>query len=118
MGIFCVGAAVLRATTVSAPSDAAAASPRLREEAFRWITTAEPEMRATAMEHFPADDWSRSDDFHASERAKAHEFATSRGVSRAEVWRAFDDGLRERWPLPPGVILEATVPPCRPRPLY
>jgi hypothetical protein len=110
--------AVVRAATSPVFADAQPVPEELRLEAFRFVAAEEPAMRAKAMETFPADPWSQDDDFHASESSRVNAFASDHSVSRAHVWRAFDDGMREGWPVPEGVRLRATVAPCRPRALY
>ena len=118
VGILCCGVALARAVRVPAPEDAPPLPDAAREEAFRYVLGEERALRDKAMESFIADAWSQDDDFHASERTRVHDFAAQRGVSRDSVWRAVDDGIRERWPLPGGGEVRPTVAPCRPRPIY
>jgi hypothetical protein len=109
--------AVVRAATAPAPSGDALAEKQW-PAAFRAIASKEKEMRESAIEQFPSDAWSQDDTFHATERTHAHALAAQRRISRAQVWRAFDEGMRARWPVPGGIPLRASVAPCRPRPIY
>ncbi len=116
-GLALVGVAVGRALTAPVPPDAAPMPAGVADEAYRFVASEETVMREKAMANFLADPWSQDDDFHASERGRAFDFAASHKVRRSDVLRAIDDGLRSGWPLPNGVRPRATVPPCRPRPL-
>ena len=118
-----VGAAALvvgvwRASTAEAPSEPSGWSNGLSVAAFEWVAVEETPMRERAKANFPADAWSQGDDFHASERGRALEFARRHGVHRQRVLDAFDRGLRAHWPVPDGGgPLAVSVAPCRPRPL-
>jgi hypothetical protein len=113
-----VTVAVVRAATAPLPPDGVAASAEVRRAVFSEIAAEEPEMRAKAAHNFPGDTWSQDDDFHHSEQARARVVAVDRGTRLSDVMRALDEGMREEWPLPPGIVLKPGVPPCRPRLTY
>jgi hypothetical protein len=113
-----IGVALGRALTSPGPADARPLPQAMRLDAYRWIAGHEQAMRDHAMADYPADAWSQDDHFHSSERERANQFASTHRVRRQDVFRAFDDGMRERWPVPDAGVVRATVPPCRPRAIY
>jgi hypothetical protein len=114
---FCV-VALWRATTPAPPSSADAATEQVRRAIFAEVARQEPSMRAEAAHQFPGDAWSQDDDFHQREQKEARNAANRYHVRLGDALRALDDGLRDRWPLPAGVVMRPGVPPCRPRLTY
>lgn len=119
----CAGAALIAlawgvAATAPAPNDGLPISPALSVEAFRTLTSVEQAAREKAMDGFPNDPWSQSDDFQSSERDRVNDFANKHQLRRQEIFRALDEGLRASRPLlDGGVAPPSSVPRCRPRPL-
>ncbi len=116
-GALCVAAVTV---DLSAPRIEAApeASSDAKKHAFYMLASEEAFMRKGAAKSFPTDPWSQDDDFHNREFRRLQALATSDHVSVTSMLRAIDDGARERWPQAPGSVLDETVPPCRPRPIY
>jgi hypothetical protein len=121
VGWVVLGAAVATAVVVAARVPASRASFRADEATrrafFDAAARAEPGMRARAADGFPGDIWSQDDDFHNAEQRLAGDLAARHGAGVADVLRAIDEGLRERWPVA-GPPPRTTVPPCHPRPEY
>lgn len=107
-----------RALTASVPPQPPAADDAQRREAFRYVASDEAAERREAAKTFPTDLWSRDDDFHQREAAKARDWARTHHVRFGDALSAVDQGLRERWPSGSPTPLVATVPPCRPRAIY
>ena len=118
VGLALITLAVTRAATVPAPRDHPKLQPTGQVEAFQWMATHEQALRDLAMADYPADPWSQDDHFHGSERERANTFAASQRVRRQDVFQALDEGIRAGWSAPDAGTLRATVPPCRPRPMY
>ena len=79
---------------------------------------AEPPPADVAEKTFPTDLWSRDDDFHQREAARARDWARTHHMRVGDALSAIDEGLREHWPSGSPTPLVATVPPCRPRAIY
>lgn len=97
-----------------------AAAPKVltllhQRQLYREFAAAEPSMRAAAAANFPGDAWSQDDDFHNREQALLRHVALREKVSVTELLMWLDRGMRERWPLPEGVVVRPTAAPCRPR---
>jgi hypothetical protein len=107
-----------RALTSSVPPPLPPADEAQRREAFRFVASDEAAERHEAAKTFPTDLWSRDDDFHQREAARAREWARTHRVRFADALLGIDEGLRERWPTGSPTPLVATVPPCRPRAIY
>jgi len=117
------GLAVLRAVTADNATPTWRADPAARRAIFQALAVGEQKARADAARAFPGDPWSADDDFHNHEQRRAHLIAAERGLGLADVLRAIDEGLHDEGlhEHPPSVTREpliATVPPCRPRPVY
>ncbi len=89
----------------------------------RFIATAiaaeEPAWRNKSEESFPGDHWSQRDDFHAQERDKAKELASSQKLPIEQVLRAIDEDVRASHRA--GTAADprgAKAVPCKPRPVY
>lgn len=107
---------MLRVITAPAPRPGQEMTPLLAQKTWLAFAAREPEFRASAAEHFPSDEWSQDDDFFASERGWVISWAERHDVRRQAVFAAIDQGLRQRWPLPPSVPWpSAQVAPCSPR---
>ncbi|WP_224372673.1 hypothetical protein [Hyalangium versicolor] len=119
LGVVCVAtAAVLAATTGKLP-EPRPMNDEQAQDAYRTVVGQERTMREKAMSNFLADRWSQDDDFASAERGAVSQYAASHDVSRQDVFRAIDRGLREDWSLPPGSQEpRVSVAPCRPRPIY
>ncbi len=116
-GLLCA-AAVAVAVDSERPPVPPPLTEALEREAWVFVASEEQTMRDAAKIDFPGDAWSQDDHFFGSVAHKVHEFAGSHNASRWSVWRAVDRGMREKWPLPVGKTVRATVVPCRPRPIY
>ena len=112
------GAAVLRVVTAHNATPAWRANAAARRAIFEALAPGEASARTDAAGAFPGDPWSADDDFHNHERRAAQSIAAERGFGVADVLRAIDEGLRDHLPSAPREPLIATVPPCRPRPVY
>ena len=75
-------------------------------------------MRRDAAKKFPTDFWSQDDDFHQSELKRAKSVAAEHGVRLGDALSPVDEGMREGWPQPLGIVMRTTVPPCQPRAIY
>jgi len=111
-----LAAALVRALTASSAAAAPSISPELSKRAYADIVSREPEMRREAALKFAGDPWSADDDFHQREQDAVRGFAGRENVPIADVARAVDDGMHEKWPA--AAIPTAQVPPCRPRLMY
>jgi hypothetical protein len=107
-----------RALTARVPSRLPPADEALKREVFGYVASDEARERQEAAEAFPCDLWSRDDDFHERETRRARDWARSHRVRFEDALSAIDEGLRERWPSGNPTPPLATVPPCRPRPIY
>lgn len=116
LGVLAVGS--VRAATAEPPQPRAHLGDDGRRQVFEKLASLEPTQRMAAARKFAGDAWSQDDDFHAVQMQAARGIARRRGVSLGQVLRALDDGMREGWPVPGGVQMKTTVPPCRPRPVY
>lgn len=94
------------------------ASPELKKNAFWAMASDERKMRRDAAHDFPADAWSQDDAFHNFEFKRARDIANDKKMSLEDVLSAIDEGMREHWPRPRGVVMNSSVPPCRPRPIH
>ena len=110
--------AIVRAATAPGLPSQPAAAEAQRREVFVVIAGEERKMRQMAAKDFPADPWSQDDAFHNLEFKRAKTLAGERSMRLADVLRAIDEGMRERWPRPLDVWLNPSVPPCRPRPIH
>ena len=113
----CVAAVALSATAPQL-KPAAEASEEQQQSAWYSVASDEPSLRKSAAKSFPTDPWSQDDDFHNQEFRRAQGFASSNTISVGSVLRAIDEGMRRHWPHAPTAETRATVPPCRPRPIY
>jgi hypothetical protein len=95
-----------------------AAAQELKKNAFWAMAADERKMRRDAAHDFPADAWSQDDAFHNFEFKRARDIAGDKKMSLEDVLSAIDEGMRERWPRPRGVVMNPSVPPCRPRPIH
>jgi hypothetical protein len=110
--------AVGRAVTAAPPPRAPDSDDALLHRAFSAVASEETKMRHESAKTFPTDPWSRDDDFHRREGDKVRDWAGTHRVSRGDVYRAMDEGIRAHWPQANGAPLVVTVPPCRPRAIY
>jgi hypothetical protein len=110
--------ALARALTASPVPNFAVADPATRRAMFSAIAADETKMRRDAAKKFPTDLWSQDDDFHQSELKRAKAVAAEHGVRLGDALSAIDEGMREHWPLAPGIPMRTTVPPCQPRAIY
>ncbi len=118
-GLLCCAFAAVVAARSPAPVEPPPLPESMREEAFRYVAQFEAEMRDGTKNSYPGDAWSQDDQFYAGINFRVGEFAAQKNVSRSDVWRALDEGVRERWTVPDGgPPLKATIVPCRPRPIY
>ncbi len=85
-----------------------------RRSMFASIAANELIARREVIKDFPADAWSQDDAFHEREFQRIRSNADSHDVPLVDAVRALDDGLR----LARNGRFKATVPPCRPRPIY
>lgn len=111
-------AALVRALLASPPERPGPMDEAQRRDAFRFVTSDELAERREAAKTFPTDVWSRDDDFHQRESARAREWARQHHARFEDVLLAVDEGLRAGWPTGNPQPLVATVPPCRPRAIY
>jgi hypothetical protein len=119
------GAAVVVALTAPRPPYARVLADDERHAVFGQLAIDEPVKRKEAEHDWPTDPWSQDDAFHNLEFRRIQELANHRDTGPSEVFRALDDGMRERWPSPTDVNagamrpggMRTTVPPCRPRPI-
>jgi hypothetical protein len=95
-----------------------APAPELKKNAFWAMAAEERKMRRDAAHDFPADAWSQDDAFHNFEFKRARDIANDKKMSLEDVLSAIDEGMREHWPRPRGVVMNSSVPPCRPRPIH
>ena len=107
-----------RALTANVPAEPPPADVALRREVFRYVASDEGPERREAEKTFPTDLWSRDDDFHQREAARARDWARTHHMRVGDALSAIDEGLREHWPSGSPTPLVATVPPCRPRAIY
>ncbi len=94
------------------------ASLDTKKAAFFAMAADERKMRRDAAKDFPADAWSQDDAFHNFEFKKARDVASDKKMPLEDVLSAIDEGMREHWPRPRGVVMNPSVPPCRPRPIH
>lgn len=111
------GAAVAIAATAPRPPYARRLNDEERRAVFAQFAIDEARMRKQAEHDWPTDPWSQDDAFHNLALHRAEDLAGQRKTRPAEIFRAQDDGMRERWPRAPSAVMRATVPPCRPRPI-
>jgi hypothetical protein len=117
-----VGLAVcLGAVTLAATAPGAGPTKPLTDDVARAIfvelAQGEPQHRLQAAEDFACDPWSRDDHFAVFEATRSGQQRDRYGLAIQDVYRAFDDGLRQRWSLPEGTERpRAWVAPLRPRP--
>jgi hypothetical protein len=110
--------ALARALTATPVPTFAVADPATRRAMFSAIAADETKMRRDAAKKFPTDLWSQDDDFHQSELKRAKAVAAEHGVRLGDALSAIDEGMRDHWPLAPGIPMRTTVPPCQPRAIY
>lgn len=82
------------------------------------IATEEPGWRNKSEESFPGDHWSQRDDFHAQERDKAKDLASSQKLPIEQVLRAIDEDVRASRRVGAADPRGAKAVPCKPRPVY
>jgi len=111
-------AGIARAATVAPIPSPPPAGDLDRHAVFNVLAEEERRMRRQAAKDFPADPWSQDDAFHNFEYKRARGLAGERGMPLEDVLRAADEGMHAHWPAPPGVWLNPSVPPCRPRPIH
>jgi hypothetical protein len=111
---FACGRAALAKPIENAPR----ATEELKKSAFFAMAGDERKMRRDAAKDFPADAWSQDDAFHNFEFKKARDVASDKKMPLEDVLSAIDEGMREHWPRPRGVVMNPSVPPCRPRPIH
>jgi hypothetical protein len=111
-----LAAALVRTLTAASTAPAPPITPALSKRAYADIVNQEPQMRREAALKFGGDPWSADDDFHQREQDAVRSFAGHQNVPIADVARAVDDGMHERWPA--AAVPTAQVPPCRPRLMY
>ena len=116
-GAVCVAAVALAAFAPKIPTDPES-DEATRKKVWYSVSSEEPSMRKSAAKGFPTDPWSQDDDFHNQEFRRVQNFASSDKVSVGSLLSAIDEGMRARWPRSPLSNPRATVPPCRPRPIY
>lgn len=117
IGVVACAAAV--AIAVRAPSAPVRppVSDELAHSLYVELAQAEPAYRLQTSEDYASDPWSRDDAFAALEGGKVVQLRDRHGISVQDVYRAFDEGLRRRWPIPEGAERpRAFVAPLRPRP--
>lgn len=110
--------ALVRTLTSSPPEDRPIADEASRRAVFFTVASEEAKLRRDAAKKFALDRWSQDDDFHQAELVRAKSAAAEHGIRLVDALSAIDDGIREGWPRPAGVVLRATVPPCQPRAIY
>jgi len=73
----------------------------------------EPQDRAQAATRREGEAWNRNNDshFHELERNRVPGVAARFGVPAWMAWWILDEGLRNHWPPPPGVVLYADDAP-------
>jgi len=113
-----LGAAFACALGARAPRAAPPLSSDHAREAYLDLTDKEADERREAALHFPGSLWSQQDDFGAKEAGAVRRFTGSHRTSIGSVLLALDEGIRERWPTNPGVIVKTEIVPCRPRLAY
>lgn len=111
---FAIGRAALAKPIENPPH----ASLELKKNAFFAMAGDARKMRRDAAHDFPADAWSQDDAFHNFEFKKARDVANDKKMPLEDVLSAIDEGMREHWPRPRGVVMNPSVPPCRPRPIH
>jgi len=111
-----IALAMVRVVTAEPRPRPAAADATVARRVFDAIASSESSMRARAAMNFPGDLWSQGDDFHAMEWQRAAQLASMHRIALGDALRAIDDGMRAGWARPG--TLQATVAPCRPRPVY
>lgn len=86
------------------------------------VATEETGWRNKSVESFPGDHWSQRDDFHAQERDKVKDLASSQKLPVEQVLRAIDEDVRSSRrgvrPTQDGDPRGARAVPCKPRPVY
>jgi hypothetical protein len=107
-----------RAALAKPIENPAPASVDLKKNAFYAMAADERKMRRDAAKDFPADAWSQDDAFHNFEFKRARDIASDKKMALEDVLSAIDEGMREHWPRPRGVVMNPSVPPCRPRPIH
>ncbi len=113
-----IAVAIVRAETAHHAKSAWLADGATREAIFRAEAATESTARQAAAKAFLGDAWSADDDFHNQEQRQARQLAAANGVGIADALRAIDEGLRDHAAHQDPEPLIATVPPCRPRPIY
>lgn len=112
----CLGA-VATALTAPASPPAKPLTDDVARAIYLELAQGEPALRVQSSEDFASDPWSRDDHFAVFEATRSGQQRDKHGVALQDVYRAFDDGLRQRWPLPEGTDRpRAWVAPLRPRP--
>ncbi|MCC6334260.1 MAG: hypothetical protein IT380_09770 [Myxococcales bacterium] len=117
LGVLYCLAAVVTALTAPRPPPVKPLTDDVARAIYVELAQGEPAHRAQTSEDYASDPWSRDDAFAALEGGRAVVLKYKYGLTVQDVYRAFDEGLRQRWPLPPGTERpRATVAPLRPRP--
>ena len=111
----CVAAA--RVSLAPAPPRLPPSDEVTKRGAFVDISVHTVEMRRAAAKDFPTDLWSQDDSFHEQERRRARDYAAVHRISIQDALDGIDQGLRTS-AARGGDVTAATVPPCRPRPIY
>jgi hypothetical protein len=113
-----VGIAVRRAVRARAVPESPKLSVALSHEAFLAVTDKEDGDRREAAFRFQGSNWSQQDEFHSRESKTIRGWAGAHHVTSSAVVNALDRGMREGWPVHPGVEISQKVFPCRPRLSY
>lgn len=114
--VFAVAVWQVRTTPLLPPAGAGDAAARAR--VAQAVRAAEPGFRRETFEHFPADPWSRGDDFAANERNLVEHLAGKEQMRIGAVLEVIDRDVKfakdETRDLPD----RGRVAPCVPRPFY
>lgn len=110
-------AAIVTTVTAPAPAPTRPLTDEVARAIYAELARGEPAHRLQTSEDYGADPWSRDDAFAALEGSRVVLLKYQHSLTVQDVYRAFDDGLRQRWPLPPGVDRpRGWVAPLKPRP--
>ena len=110
--------AILRALGSKPPHDARPLPEPVAHQVYLETTDREADERREGAFRFQGSLWSQEDDFFAKETSFIKELANQDRVSIGSILFALDEGMREKWPTHPGVVITPKVVPCRPRLAY
>lgn len=116
-GVAACVAAIATTVTAPAPPSTKPLTDDVARTVYAELAVGEPAHRLQTSEDYAADPWSRDDAFAALEGSRVVLLKYKYGLTVQDVYRAFDDGLRQRWRLPVGVERpRGWVAPLKPRP--